>query len=144
MTPVTINCRMPRFCRMACRSVAKNAPFPGLSMTASPRLRIQFGDDVVARFAAHQDAAHRAGIADGGGRAPANFLGRRKAAEIRPVSFAGMHHLPAFGAPGSEQSLIRFDGAAKQGHIVAQHFAEAARLQKIALHVDDQQRARRG
>ena len=27
---------MPRFCRIACRSVAKNAPLPGLSITGSP------------------------------------------------------------------------------------------------------------
>ena len=75
------------------------------------------------------------------GDASANFFGWRKATEIRPVSFAGMHHLPTSGAPGSEQSLIRFDGAAQLGHVVAEHLAEAARLQKIALHVDDEQRA---
>ena len=43
----------------------------------------------------------------------------------------------ALGAPGREQLLVRLDGAAQLRDIVAEHFAEAARLEKIALHVDD-------
>ena len=60
------------------------------------------------------------------------------------MSFAGMEHLQTRGAPGSEQPLVRFDGAAQLGNVVAEHFAEAAGLQKIALHVDDEQRAMLG
>ena len=61
------------------------------------------------------------------------------------MAFAGVHHRQALGAPGREQLSIGLDGPAQLRHIVAEHLAEAARLEKIALHVDDQQRAgRRG
>ena len=48
------------------------------------------------------------------------------------------------GAPRRQQPLVRFDGAAQLRNVVAEHFAKAAGLQKIALHVDDQERAMLG
>ena len=104
-------------------------------------LGIKLGNDVVAGFAAHQNAAHRAGVADRGRAAAANLLGRRQIAEVGPMALAGMDHRKAGGAPGREQLPVRLDGAAQLRNVVAEHFAEAAGLQKIALHVDDEQRA---
>ena len=43
-------------------------------------------------------------------------------------------------APGRQQAAVRLDGAAKLRHVVAEHFAEAAGLEEVALHVDDQKR----
>ncbi len=56
------------------------------------------------------------------------------------MSLARVQHLPALGAPGGEQSLIRHDRPPQLTHVVAQHFPKATGLKKIPLHVDDQQR----
>ena len=135
---------MPRCSRMAWRSVAKNAPLPGLSMTGSPGCRVELGDDVVAGLAAHQDAAHRTGIADAGRAAAADLLGRRQIEQVGPMALARVEHRQAGGAPGLEQRAVRLDRPPQLRHVVAEHFAEAARLEEVALHVDDEQRERRG
>ena len=49
----------------------------------------EFGDDVVAGLAAHQDAAHRAGIADAGGELAARPLGRRRGRRGRDDGLRG-------------------------------------------------------
>ena len=41
----------------------------------------------------------------------------------------------------AQQLAIGLDHPAQLRHVVAEHFAEAARLEEIALHVDEQQRA---
>jgi len=46
-------------------------------------------------------------------------------------------HEQAGRAPGVEQRLVRVDGGPEQRDVVAQQFAEASRLEKVALHVDD-------
>ena len=53
--------------------------------------RIQFGNDVVAGFAANENAPHRAGIADAQGRRAAFDLGRRRVGQIGQMAFAGVH-----------------------------------------------------
>jgi hypothetical protein len=45
------------------------------------------------------------------------------------------------GSPGRQQPTVRFDCPAQLRYVVAEHFAKAARLEKVALHVDDQERA---
>src|SRR3546814_2473645 len=52
---------------------------------------IEFGYDVVARLADHEDAAHRAEIADRHGAASAGLLGLVQIAQIGLVPFAGVH-----------------------------------------------------
>ena len=104
-------------------------------------LRIKLGNDVVAGLAAHQNAAHWAGVADGRGAAAANFLGRRQIGEVGSMTLARMENRKAGGAPRREKLLVWFDGAPQLRNVIAEHFAEAARLEKIALHVDDQERA---
>jgi hypothetical protein len=47
------------------------------------------------------------------------------------------------GAPGRQQPAIGFDGPAQLRNVVAEHFAKAAGLEKIPLHVDDQEGAMR-
>jgi len=46
--------------------------------------------------------------------------------------------------PGGEQFLVWRNGAAQFGNVVAEHLTKAARLQKIPLHVNDQERTGRG
>ena len=84
-----VGCRAIR--SISSRSVAQNEPLPGLSMIGSPGSGRQFGDDLPARLAAHQDAAAGAGVADAGAdalRAPA--LVGRQVGEIGPVALAGV------------------------------------------------------
>ena len=95
---------MPRVRRISSRSVAQNEPLPGLSMIGSPGERREFGDDLPARLAAHQDAAARARIADAGAdaaRAPA--LVRGQVGEVGPVALARVDDVIALGAHGREQ-----------------------------------------
>jgi len=94
----------------------------------------------VAFLAAHQDAAHRAGVADTDCASPANLLRRRQVRQVRPVAFASVDHQAAGVAPRRKQRPVRFDRATKLRDVVAEHFAQAASLQEVALHVDDQQR----
>ena len=107
-------------------------------------LGIKLGNDVVAGFAAHQNAAHRAGVADRRRAAAADLLGRRQIAEVGPMAFARMENRKTGGAPRRQQLPVRLDGAPQLRNVVAEHFAEAARLEEIALHVDDQKRATLG
>ena len=104
-------------------------------------LGIKLGNDVVAGFASHQNAAHRAGVADRRGAAAANFLGRRQIGEVGPMALARMENGKSGGAPRRQKLAVRLDGAAQLRDVVAEHFAKAAGLEKIALHVDDQERA---
>ena len=104
-------------------------------------LGIELGNDVVAGFAAHQNAAHRAGVADGRRAAAADFFGRRQVGEVGPMALPRMENGKSGGAPRRQKFAVRLDGAAQLRDVVAEHFAKAARLEKIALHVDDQERA---
>ena len=70
-----------------------------------------------------------------------HLFGWRKVGHIGSMPFPGVNHLQAFRAPGRQQFPVRFDGAAKLGDIIAEHLAESAGFQKIALHVDDHERA---
>jgi hypothetical protein len=77
-----------------------------------------------------------------GRAAAADLLGRRQIGQIGPMALAGVHRQQTGGAPGRQQPTVRLDGPAQLRDVVAEHFAEAAGLEEIALHVDDQQRAR--
>ena len=79
-----------------------------------------------------------------GRAAAAYFLGRRQIGQIGPMALARVHRRQAGGAPCRQQAPVGLDRAAQLRDVVAEHFAEAARLEKIPLHVDDQQRAMLG
>ena len=104
-------------------------------------LRVKLRNDVVTGLAAHQNAAHRPGVADRGRAAAAYFLGRRQIEEVGPMALTRMERRKTGGAPGRQQPTVRFDRPAQLRDVVAEHFAEAAGLEKIPLHVDNQQRA---
>jgi len=55
-----------------------------------------------------------------------------------------MENGKAGGAPGREQAAVRLDRPPQLRHVVAEHLAEAARLEEVALHVDDEQGAAPG
>ena len=94
----------------------------------------------MARLAADQDAAHRPGIADPGGEIAARPLCRGQVGKVRTVAFARVDDHDAGRAACAQDAAGRGDGGAQQGDIVAKGGAEAARLKKVALHVDDDQR----
>ncbi len=72
--------------------------------------RIELGNDVVTRFAAHEDAAHGALVADALGRRAALDLGGRRIGQIRAVALAGVNHQHAGRARGLEHGLARLHG----------------------------------
>jgi hypothetical protein len=111
-----------------------------LSITASPSVR----DDVVARLAADQDPAHRPDIADAQHRIAAmNFRGSG-VGEIGAMPLPGVNHQEAAGAGGLQQPSARRNRGAQQADVVAEALAEAPGLQKIPLHVDNEERGARG
>jgi hypothetical protein len=111
---------------------------PGLSMTGSPAWGYA-GDDVVSGLAADENAPHWPGVADGRRALPRIFLagGRSLRSGRCP---RGVHDRQVPVPPAA--SNTRFDRCPAQlGDVVAEHLAEPARLQEIALHVDDEQGA---
>ena len=94
----------------------------------------------MAGLAADQDAAHRPGRADAHSGVAALDLERRGVGQVGAVAFAGVDHQQARGAGGIEHRTDRRDRGAEPRHVIAERLAEAARLQEIALHVDDDER----
>ena len=94
----------------------------------------------MARLAANEDAAHRAGIADAQGWRAALDLGRRRIGQIGQMTLAGMHDEQSNFAGCVQHRRDWLHRARKLRDVVAQRFAEATGLHEIALHVDDQQR----
>src|ERR1700722_8379436 len=74
---------------------------------------IQFRNDVMARLTAHQNAAHRPGVADTRGASAADFLGRRQIREIGPVPLPRVHYHQPRATPGRQQPLVWFDRASQ-------------------------------
>ena len=72
------------------------------------------------------------------------FFGRRQICQIRSMALSRVYNLQTSRSPRGEQFSIRIYGSAQLGDIVSQHFAKSARLEKIALHVDDEERTVRG
>jgi hypothetical protein len=92
------------------------------------------------RFSAHENAPHRAWRTDPQLGFPALQLGRRRIGQVGTVTFARVDHQKAASPSGIEHGAARFDRSCKTGHIIAERFAEATRLEEITLHVDDDKR----
>ena len=73
--------------------------------------------------------------------APRSRLAGGQSDEVGPVRLARVHDRPAARAPGREQRGDRRDRRLQPRHVVAERGAEAAGLDEVALHVDDDQRA---
>jgi hypothetical protein len=110
-----------------------------LSITGLAGDRIKLGDDVVTGLAANEDAAHRAGRTDSPGRLAALDFGGRRIRHVRAVAFAGVNDQTAGGARRPEHRLQGLYRGLEQTDVVAERLAEPARLEEIALHVDDQE-----
>ena len=67
-------------------------------------------------------------------------LGARRVAEIGAVALARVDDQHAAPARRRQQRAAGPDGGAQQRDVVAQRLAEAARLEEVALHVDDDDR----
>src|SRR6202007_1144579 len=55
--------------------------------------------------------------------------------------FPSVNHAEFCRTPSGEQLDVGLDRAPQLGDIVPQHLAESTRLEKVPLHIDDQQRA---
>jgi hypothetical protein len=99
----------------------------------------QLGDDLRTRLAVDQDAAHGAGIADAQGGATAQALGGRAVGEVGLVAFAGVDDRQAGGTEGVHEPAQGGHDRLQAGDIVAERVAEAAGLDEVALHVDEDQ-----
>ena len=135
-------CRCRGCAGCACRSVAKNAPLPGLSMTGSPasgasagtmswpgspRIRMRpIGPGAPMRSVGAPRSTFARGASDRSGRWPSRVW---------------MTSMPR-AARRVEQRAARLDGRAQQRDVVAERLAEAAGLEEVALHVDDHERRR--
>ena len=105
--------------------------------------RRQRGDDVVARLAANQDAAHRARRADAQRRRAALDLRARRVGEVGAMALARVDDQHAAArARASSSARHGATAACEQRHVVAERLAEPAGLEEIALHVDDHERRR--
>ncbi len=108
------------------------------------RRRGQFRHDLGAGLARDQHPPHRALVADAqGGVAPGTLEGRT-IGEVRAVAFARMDHGPAGSAEPRDQPGHHGHDGAKRRDVVAERRAEPARLDEVALHVDDDERGPRG
>jgi hypothetical protein len=109
-------------------------------MTISPGIGAKRRHDVGAGLARDQEAAHRAGIADAQRRVAAQPLGRRAVRQVGPVALAGVDDRPAPHAEGLEQTPPSARSPAAALTSLPSAGAEAAGLDEVALHVDDDQR----
>src|SRR6202042_3825722 len=71
---------------------------------------IEFGDDVVAGLAAHEDATHRARVPNASSAAAADFLRRREVGKSGAMALAGMDDQASDSAPSRQQCSVWFDG----------------------------------
>ena len=67
-------------------------------------------------------------------------LVRRGVGQIGAVTFAGVDHQHAGARAASSTLASAADRRLEPRHVVAERRAEAAGLQKVALHVDDDER----
>jgi hypothetical protein len=67
-------------------------------------------------------------------------LGWRGVVHVRAMTLAGVNDQNAGLARRRQHLPARLDCGFEQTDIIAERFAEAARLQEVALHVDDDQR----
>src|SRR5690349_2347055 len=81
--------------------------------------RVELGDDVVARFAADQDAAHGARRADAHAGRAALDLGAWGVAQVRAVALARVDHQNALLARRAQQAPDGIDRGAQQRDVVA-------------------------
>ncbi len=103
--------------------------------------RSQRFDKVVSRLAVDKNAPHRPVIADAQPvTSPARSLARRTIGQIRAMAFLGMNDGEAGFAERSEQPRHGFHGRLEMMHFVTERRAKPARLDEIALHVDDHER----
>src|ERR1700749_3143092 len=56
------------------------------------------------------------------------------------MPFPGVNHAELCRPPSGEQLDVGLNRAPQLGDIVPQHLTESARLEKVPLHIDDQQR----
>src|SRR5947209_4610127 len=97
-------------------------------------------NEVIARLALDENSPHRPDIADLQCSSSAAALRGRTIRKVGTVALLGVHDRPT-AFPEGPQELFHGRYCGRQApHIVAQDGAESAGFEKIALHVDDQER----
>jgi hypothetical protein len=89
----------------------------------------------------HQYAAHRAFIANRKRPAATPAFRVRQIAEIRPVAFAGMNDEEASRTGRRKQAARGLCDITELRDIVAERRAKSVWFEKVALHVDDDERS---
>src|SRR3954471_15341435 len=92
-------------------------------------------------FSANENAPHRSWIAYGLFATTPAFFGWRQIAQVGAMPFPGVHYLQAACSPGRQKCSVWLDSSAQLPDVVAEHFTETARFQKVALHINDQEGA---
>jgi len=75
---------------------------------------------------------------------PANLFCRRQICQIRSMSLSRVDYLQTGRSPGGKQFSIWIYGAAQLRDIVSEHLAKSARLKKVPLHVNNEERTAGG
>ena len=91
-------------------------------------------------LAPDEDTPHGSGGTDAQRRIAALDLVRRSVGEIGAVAFAGVDNEHTSFSRGSQNLAARLNRHLQPGDIVAESGPKPTRLQKVALHVDDDQR----
>jgi len=116
-------------------------PLPGLSITGSPGCGYQFAHDIVPGLAAIRmrpiDRRHRCLRR----RAAASTLARGASAISGRCPLARVDHQGKTRACGAGSTPCTGDAARELREVVAERGAETAGLEKVALHVDDDERS---
>ena len=102
-------------------------------------LRVELLDDVVAVLTADENAPHWTRIADARGEPAPRLLGGRAVAEIGAMALASVDDQQPALAGRLEHPLGVRHGAAEKRDVVAEGFAEAARIHEVTLEIDHQE-----
>src|ERR1700676_5495630 len=97
----------------------------------------------MSRLASDQNATHWSRITDRSLAVAAHLLGWWKIRHIGSMPFPGVNNFQALPSPSRQQPPVRFNGTPKLVYVISEHFPESARLQEIALHIDNDERALR-
>src|SRR5262245_9573292 len=98
---------------------------------------IEWGNDVMTWFSAHENASHGTRRPDPQFGLPALQLDGRRVGKVGTVAFSRVAHQQAGGASGVEHGSAGFDRGRQACHVVAEGFAETPGFEEVALHIDD-------
>src|SRR5262245_22481809 len=137
VTPQTSSVSMPRFRSINSRIRLIEGALARLVDHRLAGSRIKLRDDVVSRLTEDEYAARGARSTDAQCRISPFDFNLRRIREVGPVAFAGVDDENTGAPRGREHIRAWRDSGHETRNVVAKRGTEPARLQKIPLHVND-------